>query len=76
MSTCWILFFLPFLLGLYGFALMLNIFGAADDLANLYRGRPLWYPILDGENSTVHRAMGAIMFFSAIVFFGFFSSVC
>ena len=76
MSTCWILFFLPFLLGIYGFALMFNIFGAADDLVNLYRGRPLWYPVLDGESRVVHRTMGAILFVSALVFFVFFSSTC
>jgi len=75
-STCWILFFLPFLLGLYGLALMLNLLGAADDLVNLYRGRPLWYPILDGESRSVHRVMGSLLFISAVVFGVFFSSVC
>jgi hypothetical protein len=76
MTTCWILYFLPFLLGLYGLALVLNAFGAADDLVNLYRGRPLWYPVLDGESRTVHRSMGAILLVNAIVLFVFFSRVC
>ena len=76
MTVCWLLFFPPFLLGLYGLALMLNLFGAADDLVNLYRGHPLWYPILDGESRLVHRVMGSVLFAAGVVFTVVFTRIC
>ena len=76
MPVCWFLSIPPFLLGLYGLALVFNLFGAADDLVRLYRGHPLWYPILDGENRMVHRVMGAILLASGVFFTVFFFRVC
>jgi hypothetical protein len=52
---------MPVLLGCYGLALVLNIFGATSSEASFYRGRAEWYPILDGDQLSTHRLAGLAM---------------
>ena len=52
---------MPVLLGLYGLALVLNLFGAASSETDFYRGRGEWYPVLDGDQQSTHRLMGSVM---------------
>src|SRR5947209_7592709 len=44
----WFFLIFPIALGIYGFLLMLNLFGATDELADFYHhDRANWFPILD-----------------------------
>lgn len=52
---------MPVVLGCYGLALLLNLFGASTSEAAFYRGRAEWYPILDGDQKATHRLVGLAM---------------
>jgi len=65
-SQAWLLLVFPWITGLWGLLLMLNIFGRARREANFYKGRGYWHPILDGEDPGTHRLMGAILFAFAV----------
>lgn len=52
---------MPVLLGCYGLALVLNLFGATTAEANFYRGRGEWYPLLEGDQKSTHRLVGFAM---------------
>ncbi|MEA2681778.1 MAG: hypothetical protein QOK05_106 [Chloroflexota bacterium] len=52
---------MPVVLGIYGLALVLNLFGAASNETDFYRGRGEWYPILDGDQKATHQLAGLVM---------------
>jgi len=62
----WYLLVVPVAMGVWGLLWLFNIFGAADSEARFYRGRPYWYPILDGDKRNTHRLMGAVLLLAAI----------
>ncbi len=51
----------PVFLGLYGLALLLNLFGATSGQVAFYRGREDWYPVLSGGQQSTHRLVGAVL---------------
>ena len=58
----WFLLLFPIALGIYGFALMLNLFGATDDMATFYHHeRANWFPILQGDSRGWHRFIGFVL---------------
>ena len=57
----WFLLLGPLLLGLLGLALLLNFFGTTDDMARFYRGRGEWFPVLQGDEKSSHRMIGAVL---------------
>ena len=63
----WFLLVGPVILGLTGLALVLNVFGTTDDMADFYKGRGDWFPVLEGDQKTTHRLMGMIMMVGGIV---------
>ena len=58
---------IPVLLGFYGLALVLDLFGVASSEANFYRGRAEWYPILDGDELATHRLAGLVMLLVSVL---------
>jgi len=52
---------LPWLAGLWGLGMALNLFGLARREMDFYRGRGNWYPILNGDETFTHRLAGSCM---------------
>jgi hypothetical protein len=63
----WFLILGPVILGLVGLAMLLNVFGATDDMVDFYKGRGDWYPILQGDEKNSHRLVGAFLLVAAVV---------
>ena len=61
MNAAIVLLVMPWALGLYGAALVLNLFGVTTAEARFYHGRGAWYPILDGANRGTHRLAGLFL---------------
>ncbi len=70
----WFFLLGPLLLGGYGLALLLNLFGANSDMTKFYKGRADWYPILQGDSKNTHRVVGAVLtafaVFMGVAFWG------
>ncbi|HXA42545.1 MAG TPA: hypothetical protein VNV65_06495 [Candidatus Solibacter sp.] len=62
----WIMLIIPVFMGAYGLALLFNLFGQASSMAEFYRGRDDWYPILDGDKTSTHRFAGWSMLSFAV----------
>lgn len=60
-AFAWLFLLLPWLAGLWGLGMLLNLFGMARRESEFYRGRGYWYPILDGEETFTHRLAGALL---------------
>jgi hypothetical protein len=63
----WFLILGPAILGLVGLAMLLNVFGATDDMVDFYKGRGDWYPILQGDEKKSHRMVGAFLLVCAVI---------
>ncbi len=63
----WFLLLGPLILGLVGLALLLNVFGTTDDMVDFYKGRGDWFPVLQGDEKTNHRLVGAVLLVGGIV---------
>ena len=57
----------PFLFCLLGLALLLNAFGSTDGMASFYKGRGDWFPILQGDEKSSHRLVGAVLLVGGVV---------
>jgi hypothetical protein len=47
--------------------MLLNVFGATDDMVDFYRGRGDWYPILQGDEKKSHRLVGAFLLLAGVL---------
>jgi hypothetical protein len=65
--VAWFLLLGPVMLGLLGLALLLNVFGSTDDMARFYKGRGEWFPILQGDEKSSHRMVGAVLLVGGVV---------
>lgn len=65
--VAWFLVLGPLILGLVGLAMLLNVFGTTDDMVDFYKGRPDWYPILQGDEKKSHRIVGAVLLVGGVV---------
>ena len=63
----WFFMLGPLILGMFGLMMLLNIFGATDDLTDFYRGRGDWFPILNGDEKASHRIVGAVLLAAGVV---------
>jgi hypothetical protein len=63
----WFLVLGPVILGFVGLALLLNVFGSTDGMADFYKGRGDWFPVLQGDEKTNHRLIGAVLLVGGIV---------
>jgi len=60
-AIAWFLIAGPVLLGLYGLALLLNLFGATSSEVSFYKGREDWFPVLSGGLPSTHRMVGGVL---------------
>lgn len=67
-AIAWFLIAGPLLLGLYGLALVLNLFGATTSQVSFYKGREDWFPILSGGLPSTHRLVGVILVTFGVLF--------
>jgi hypothetical protein len=65
--VAWFLLLGPLILGVMGLALLLNVFGTTDDMANFYKGRGEWFPVLEGDQKSSHRLIGAVLLVGGVV---------
>jgi hypothetical protein len=63
----WFFMLGPLILGGIGLMLLLNLFGATDDLTDFYEGRGDWFPILQGDDKATHRLVGAVLLVAGVV---------
>jgi hypothetical protein len=72
-SYDWYFLVIPVIMFVWGLVWVTNIFGSADKEARFYRGRPEWFPILEGDQQGTHRIAGiAMMVLSGAFFVGYF----
>jgi hypothetical protein len=65
--VAWFLILGPLILGLVGLAMLLNVFGTTDDMADFYKGRGEWFPILQGDEKKSHRLIGAVLLVGGVL---------
>jgi hypothetical protein len=60
-AIAWFLIAGPLLLGVYGLAVLLNLFGATSSEVSFYKGREDWFPVLSGDLPSTHRMVGGVL---------------